>query len=190
MLDEASDSIRAFFALPLTAPMRGELARLVDQMRREDWAKAVRWVASENLHLTLRFLGDTPRQLLTDLEGCVREAVAELAGFEVRLRGIGLFPSHRRPRVVAAELADVDDLGMLARTLESAVVAHGLPAEDRPFRSHITLGRIRGRLAARPRLDHRLDGPSMWVGEVVLYRSVLRRTGAIYSELARIELGA
>ena len=189
MVEREAESIRAFFALALPAEVGHELDRVVDGMRREAWAKPIRWVRSENRHVTIRFLGQVERDALGELARRVDRMLDGLAGFRLGLKRLGLFPNPVRPHVVAAELAIPDALETLARAVEAAVVAHGLPAAEHPFRPHITLGRIRGRLASRPDVEHPLAAVEMAVHDVRLYQSVLRPSGAVYSQLARIELG-
>ncbi len=183
-----ADSIRAFFALGLPASVRAELDRLVDGMRRQAWARPVRWVQSQNLHLTLRFLGDVSQHSLEDLTGRVGSAIEEREGFRLALEAIAPFPTWRRPRAVAVEMAPCGELESLAQAVESAVVAAGCAAEGRPFRGHVTLGRFRGRLPSAPAIAQTLDGLEMCVDEVVLYRSRLQLAGAVYSELAHLPL--
>ena len=190
MRPRSSLHVRAFFAVELNGAVRAALAQAVESLRGEPWAAPVRWVRSENLHLTLRFLGDIEPEVVPALAESVRQHIAPIAPFELAVASIALFPDRRRPRAVAAEVGQNAraTLEILARAVETGVVGQGLEPEERSFRAHITLGRIRGRLSARPGIDTPLSPAHLLVRDVVLYRSELVPTGAVYSELARIEL--
>lgn len=187
---EGNAAIRAFFALDPGAQVREALARRSEALRLLPFGGSVRWVQAENLHLTLRFLGDVEAGRLRALEEAVREAVSSHSGFELDVVGVACFPSKRRPRVVAAEIADHPALSALAGRVEQAVVATGEKPEARPLRPHITLGRLRGKLRGPPPFAGKVTGLGFAVRDVVLYRSELRPSGAVYAELARLPLAA
>jgi 2'-5' RNA ligase len=179
-------SIRAFFAVDL-AP-RARRAAAVAAAELSDGAAGVRWVREEAYHVTLRFLGQVDRAAAPGLAEAVAHAVSDQAPFSVRLGAVRLFPSLRRPRAVVLDLEPEGPLARLAAAVEAGVVGSGLPAQERPFRSHLTLGRIRGR--ERPVLPSVAEsGVELPVAEVVLFESQLRREGARYIPLERIALG-
>lgn len=184
-----SEALRAFIAAPLPDALRCRLGSVALEMQAEPWAEGVRWVRADNLHLTLRFLGNVSFEALSRIESCVAEEVAAQSAFESVVSGVGLFPSVRRPRIVAAELAPCPPLEALAARVEKAVVAAGRTAEQRAFRSHITLGRMRRRATGPPTVDIELEPCVCPVESVVLYRSELRPSGAVYSVLAKMPLG-
>ena len=182
--------MRAFFALALGPEQREALAAIVDALRGEAFGERVRWVAPANMHLTLRFLGDVPRASLDRLAERMREIARGCESFELELGRIGFFPSRRRPRVVAVEVDELAPLVELAARIERGVTDHGLPGDGRGFRAHVTLGRIRGRLAAVPSHLPPLVVEPLLVREFGLYRSTLTPSGAIYDVLHRFDLGA
>jgi len=192
--DSSEARLRAFLAIPLTHALRQALEREILSMRDESWATAVRFVRGEGLHVTLRFLGDIPRSDIDAVVGQVVRAVSGLSSFDVALHEIALFPSWRRPHVVAAVLERSEPLAELAARIEASVVSLGFKPERRPFRGHVTLGRWRGRAGRaterteRPELRGELDSYSLPVERVVLYRSQLSHAGARYSELASLSL--
>lgn len=101
----------------------------------------VRWLPSEQLHLTLRFIGEADDAVHV----AIRRGLAEITcpPFPLSLHGVGCFPSLRRPRVLWVGLRGGEPLTRLQREVERAVVAAGLPPEERPFSPHITLARLR-----------------------------------------------
>ncbi len=183
----ARDVVRAFFAIELDADLRRAAAEVARTLRAASGGRDVRWVRPENLHVTLRFLGDTPRDALPGLAAEVGRAVGPLAPVPLELGPVVAFPSARRPRVVALELRPAEPLVRLAEAVERGVVAAGFEPEPRPFRPHLTLGRVRGRSAP---LDAEVPPhAASEVREVALLRSELRASGARYTPLERLALG-
>ena len=92
--------LRTFIAIELDEPLRLALGRVQGKFKRQIPPRDVKWVAAENIHLTLKFLGDTPRGRLPELGAALQAACAGLAPFEVSIEGRGCFPNLRRPRVI------------------------------------------------------------------------------------------
>lgn len=145
-------------ALPedATATVR-EVVEAVRAMALPHGARDVRWVRLDGLHLTLRFLGPAPEQLLGPSISAVENVAANAAGpIAIELSGAGTFPSGRRPRTLWIGVSGgVDALTALAGQTESALVGVGWPPDDRPFRPHLTLARSDG-VAAGPLVAGRL----------------------------------
>lgn len=181
--------IRAFFAVELDGELREAAAAVVAELRRRDARGNVRWVRTDALHVTLRFLGDVERAQLGPLVAAVAGQAAAIAPFELALGALAAFPSPRSPRVVALEVEPHEELERAAAAVERGVVAAGFAPEERPFRGHLTLGRTRGRRP--PRLDDvAVPGHApMPVREVVLFSSDLLPDGARYTPLERVPLG-
>jgi 2'-5' RNA ligase len=183
--------IRAFIAIELGAPARRAAGRLVGALRGRPGGDRVRWVREENLHVTLRFLGDVARAAIPALLREIARETAGMAPFAVRLGGVRLFPSPRRPRVVALEVLPPEPLAELAAAVERGVVAAGLAPEDRPFRSHLTLGRLRpGAGPPDVTVPDTPDAETVGVTEAVLFQSELHRSGSRYTPLGRVPVGA
>lgn len=184
-----SDAIRAFFALPLPEPVRRAAGDVQQALRDGCRSRSLRWVAPENLHVTLRFLGDVAPQATAPLARSVAGALRGCAPFELELAELAAFPTPRRPRVVVLELVPQAPLRELAERVERGVVAAGLPPEARRFRGHVTLARVRG---GRVRSPEPLPSPAATpfrASEVVLYRSELGPGGSRYTPLERLALG-
>jgi len=183
------DVARVFFAVELGAPAREAVASVVEALRRRDERGNVRWVRTESLHVTLRFLGDVEVSQLGALARAVARETARVAPFDLTLGAPVAFPSEKRPRVVVIGVAPAEALARAAVAVERGVVAAGFPPEERPFRAHLTLGRTRGRRP--PRLDD-VAAPAHAptpVRDVVLFKSDLHRDGARYTPLERAPLG-
>jgi 2'-5' RNA ligase len=184
-----SDAIRAFVAVDLDAEARRAAADWLSRLRAGPDAAAVRWVRAEALHVTLRFLGNVAAGRIQAIARAVGAEVARIAPFELALGPPKLFPSPRRPRVVALALEPEAPVAALAAAVERGVAAEGFEPEARRFRAHLTLGRIPG--ARAPALPAAADAPRvrLRVGEVVLFRSELSPSGSRYTPLERMPLG-
>ncbi len=185
------DAIRAFFAVEIGAAAREAAAAAARTLRAAPGGGEVRWVRAENLHVTLRFLGDVAPGAIPGLVDSVAEHAAGVSGFQLALGEARPFPSARRPRVVIVEVAPEAPLAALAAAVERGVVAAGFAPEERGFRPHLTLGRIKS--ARRMRFPDvtapvTAAGDPFDVTEAVLFRSELRPSGAQYTALERIPL--
>jgi RNA 2',3'-cyclic 3'-phosphodiesterase len=154
------------------------------------------WVAPENFHLTVKFLGAVGTERLPDVERALGDAVAGVASFTLALRGLGAFPSTARPRVIWAGTAQgAAELAEVAARVERALSPLGFPTEERPFSAHVTLGRVRTP-RRNPRLAQALAASAdvellrVPVERLSLMRSDLSPRGARYSELAGHPLAA
>ncbi len=150
----------------------------------------VKWIDPEQLHLTIRFIGDADEALFV----AIRQELAEITGppFTLSLRGVGRFPPHREPRVLWVGLERSGELALLRDQVEQALVKVGLEPEGRAFSPHITLARLREPqvpLVSRflERNGHFSGGPFP-VTEFHLYSSTLTRQGAIHRREASYPL--
>lgn len=182
------DAIRAFIAIDFDAAARHALADVLSDLRARPGGEAMRWLRPEALHVTLRFLGDVAPESVEAIARAVGGEVAPLAPFALTLGAAFLFPSPRRPRVVALEVAPAEPLGRLAAAVERGVTAAGLPPEPRPFRAHLTLGRTDGRRPPEMAGAAAPAGTAVSVDAVVLFRSELRPGGARHTPLERMPL--
>ncbi len=180
--------MRSFVALPLDSDVREELGCAAARLRDRRGGDELRWVPAQNLHLTLRFLGDVSEDAVPVLLSALRAEVAALDCFSGRLDGLSLFPSRARPRVLAVRVTPEEEFLGLARSVEAAVVAAGFEPEVRRFRAHITLARFRRSGRGQLELAGEVAALRVDVCDVVLYQSILGRAGARYRELGRVAL--
>jgi len=180
-------AVRCFLAIPVGPEPSALLARAQERLRRT--GADVKWVERENLHLTLKFLGEVEESRLDAVRGSARDIAAGTPAMAMRYRGIGCFPHERAPRVVWVGTAFAPDaIGTLAARLETELAARGFPTENRPFRGHVTLGRVRSPRGAKD-LARELGGlrDGDFGGQAadgfVLFRSDLGPSGPKYSVL-------
>jgi len=134
--------VRTFIAVFPPRETREEIGELMKRLSCA--APEAKWVKPESLHFTLRFLGNLPEERLDDLAACVAQSVEAKAPFELVLKGLGAFPSPRRPRVLwVGAGTGGDELAALARAVESALRAERFGKADKPFSPHLTLARWR-----------------------------------------------
>ncbi|HKJ24262.1 MAG TPA: RNA 2',3'-cyclic phosphodiesterase [Myxococcota bacterium] len=195
-MSAAADTVRAFFAVELGESARRAAAAAAGELRRRDERGAVRFTRPESLHVTLRFLGDVATGQLGGLVACVAKEAARVAPFALRLGALVAFPTARRPRVLAVEALPAAALARAAAAVERGCVAAGFAPEARPFRGHLTLGRVkrgpgRAMRARTPRFDDVAvpDHEPTPVRDAVLFASELHRDGARYTPLERVPFG-
>jgi 2'-5' RNA ligase len=195
-IDEAdgltSSLLRLFLAVPLAPDVRDALVRAQGRLRRT--RARVGWVAPQNLHITLAFLGDVPAEAVPALGAALEAAGSPLASFDCRVAGLGHYGSPRSPRVLWAGVSEgAAELGRLYAAVAPAVAAQGIALEKRPFHAHITLGRVRSArdaadvLAALEPEREREFGP-LRVESFELVRSVLQPAGPRYTVLRSVQL--
>jgi 2'-5' RNA ligase len=185
-------NLRLFFALELGAAAWARAASIAAALREQPGGRDVRWVREESLHVTLRFLGSVDSARVDELAREASAAMRGVAPFSAWLAGVVLFPSPRRPRVIALALEPAGPLAALAAAVERGAVAAGFEREARAFRPHLTLGRARDRrrvqLAPDVTGSVTARGEAWDVMETVLFQSDLGPSGSRYTPLARFPL--
>ncbi len=185
--------VRTFIAVELTPEIRGRTNQLITSLRRV--VADVRWVEPENLHLTLKFLGDVEVLEIPRVCQAVEAAVSEFSSFEVHVFGAGAFPDPERPRTVWVGLAEgADGMIELHERLQAALAPLGFREEGRRFRPHVTLGRVRdsmtGSQFAQTLAQYaEFSAGRMIVGDVTIFSSELSRQGSKYEVLGRADFG-
>jgi 2'-5' RNA ligase len=187
---KVADQVRAFLALEMPENCRQEIAEQMSGLRTA--LPPARWVRPDGVHLTLKFLGDSDPEVLRALTSELALVVAKLPPVSVELGGAGFFPNRARPRVAW--------LGGTAGNVEPVVAAiervakhYGYPPERRTWSLHLTLARLR-----KPWPSAVVDRFLEWGNgvrlarfqcrEVILFSSVLKPTGAVYTVLDRVPL--
>lgn len=174
---------RLFIALDVPVAVRDALVAL-----RTDDLGGARWTKPEQLHCTLRFLGDTPEEQVPEINSTLARINAP--SLELKLDGLTAFPSRRSPRVLVARVTPTDELMGLQQQIKDAAQELGFEPEDRPFRPHVTVARLKRTdatavlrwLRAHP-VEATFDADAFY-----LYASVLKPSGAVYERLASFPL--
>jgi len=182
--------MRTFIAVDAPPHVRQAAGRLIEQLSRA--TSGVRWVAGENMHFTLKFLGEVEREQTHAIGRAVKQAVAETAPFVVTCGAVGAFPSVGRPRTVWLGLsAGAEAMARLHKTVDRAMRELRFPREDQKFHPHLTIGRVRRAARNLPELLRQhadTETGQFTVRDVVVYQSDLKPSGPIYTPLARANL--
>ncbi|MDP2840106.1 MAG: RNA 2',3'-cyclic phosphodiesterase, partial [Syntrophales bacterium] len=150
----------------------------------------LRWIRPEGIHLTLKFFGDVPENAVADISAVAGPAAAAVGPFELAIGGAGVFPDPIRPRVVWLGMnGEVARLVAFQQRLERALGETGFPPEERPFRPHLTLGRVKSPKGLTGIAEALEKGETVTTGSftasgISLFQSDLTPRGAVYTRLA------
>jgi RNA 2',3'-cyclic 3'-phosphodiesterase len=189
----ARSLLRIFLAVFPPREVRQSAHALAESLRRPN--DGVSWVKPDNLHFTLRFIGDVGEDGAGRVEQAARDAAASHTRFDAVLGELGAFPNARRARAIWVGLADGQaELVAVARDLEAALRQRGFDRADHPFSPHLTLGRVRERgqdwserLSLVPAPE---PAPRFRVDRIAVVQSQLSPAGSIYSVRAEAVFGA
>jgi len=187
--------MRAFIAIELPDKIKNSLKSLQEQLKKAE--ADVKWVTPENIHLTLKFLGEVDDEKLKRISMAIEEAACENNSYKIGIHSLGAFPKMDYLRVlwVGAEEGDAETR-KIAQNLEEKITKIGIPKEARPFSSHITIGRIRSTLN-RERLVRELktlqenfgkENLEFCASEITLFKSTLTPKGPLYEVLKKASL--
>ena len=183
--------MRLFVALEIPAAVRDNLAALIAELRELSARvadKRPRWVRPENLHVTLKFIGEVSPAKLEGIQGAL-SAIRSEAPVEITFRGLGFFPNEQHPRVLWAGLDSSANLPTLAGNIDVALETRGVERERRAFTPHLTLSRIEPpglheKLRATIQKNGEREFGSFQTREFHLIESKLKPSGAEYTTLA------
>ncbi|MBI5150877.1 MAG: RNA 2',3'-cyclic phosphodiesterase [Candidatus Omnitrophica bacterium] len=186
-----AETIRAFIAVELNDQVKETIREF--QAHLKPLGCDIAWVKPENVHLTLKFLGEVKTKRLPSVIETLEDVCRDLRPFDTALTQPGVFPDLRHPRVVWIGLEDTGgDLARMAESLETALGNTGFKKERRDFQAHITVGRIRAlkNIAQLSDAIRKFPVPAgvkqpVSVGQIVLFKSTLTPQGPVYEPLNR-----
>ena len=186
-------TVRAFVAIETGSEVRSAAARLIEKLAAA--GADVKWVETDNMHVTLKFLGDVALKETARICEAVQKAADKVEPFELEFRGAGAFPNAARPRTVWLGTAEGHEpMLRLFERVDSRLAKLGFRRESRAFHAHLTLGRVRrgGPQIARlgQLLQENADYPAgtSRVDEVIVFSSELGPSGPSYHPLGRAKL--
>jgi 2'-5' RNA ligase len=184
--------MRLFLAVNLSPEVRHALSRAQEQLKAT--GADVRWANADGLHITLKFLGEVADTRVPDIARIGGQVAGETKPFEIRVEGLGAFPSPRSPRVIWAGVVEgAKELTSIAERIEALLEPVGFPKEKRPFSAHVTLGRARtpgGKDKLLPLLESRQNFGLSPATCISLMSSELRPGGALYTIVEEFKLAA
>jgi 2'-5' RNA ligase len=189
---EKAETIRAFVALDLDSMGLRRVVRIADRLRMGSGAPSASWTASTKMHVTLKFMGSFSVAAVAPFGQALRAIVESSPAPGPYPLRLAAFPSADEARIVVVELGDASGaLAKLADKIDKLAVKHGVPREDRPFRAHVTLARLKLEYDARRWLRPELaEGAEIRAARVTLYRSELGSEGSTYIPLASFDFAA
>lgn len=188
--NESSNKWRIFVAIELPTPVRRKLIEHIDRLRSTMPEVRASWGREENLHLTLKFVGDTLVTRVEALAQAAQRAASKVEPFEIIVEGCGAFPPHGQPRVLWVGTEDASGhLTLLNRALEDECAKAGFPREQRPFHPHLTIARIRkpndSRRLAAIHKELGFQPETVRASELAVIRSELRSEGSRHTIISR-----
>jgi len=183
---------RSFFAVELNKEIEEGIRKVQEVLKGR--VGGVRWVRPEGIHLTLKFLGEVDPDRIKEIVRKAQEAVKGVGPFKIRIRGVSGFPSAKNPRVIWIGVEDQSGLlRELQMRVEKGLEELGFKREERGYTPHLTLGRLRsgkekGAITEALKDIGDSDLGTMEIGEITLFRSQLKPTGAEYTKLKNIPL--
>jgi len=193
--NSASKDMRLFIACEVPRDVQTNISEVIDDLRNRS-GNAVRWIRPDGVHVTLKFLGEVPQKKLPAIKIALQEAVVRHPPFNLELSNIGTFGGREGLRIMWVGIAgDVLRLEALVRDVNLALSVVGFEPERRPFRPHLTLGRVRDEISTRQRAEievavgkTEVPATSWRTSQVSLMRSRLTPQGAQYDVVATFPL--
>ena len=180
--------IRAFYAIDLNDEVRNATRHIIENLKTNAWQQHIRWTSIENLHLTLRFLGEVDHDTIDSLNKLLLSKLNSVTTFNLMLKEPRLFPHFKKPRIIAVGVSQNEQLLALAQLLESCAIAVGLAPEARQFKAHLTLGRCDKLFPRRTKLPSMPFSSKLPVKNITLFQSKLTEHGPIYTPLLQLPL--
>jgi 2'-5' RNA ligase len=183
--------LRIFIAIELPIPVCDAIQKQTARLRQTLGNDLIRWVPTQNMHLTLKFLGDTTTSHLDFLKQMLARTADAHPQFNLQLGGLGSFPNSRKPRLLWIGIHAPADLASLQKSIETDAIRLGYEQEERPFSPHLSIGRVRQNLG-QPELQKirtTLDTIQLGnigiarVDSIHLFKSDLQPSGSIYTKL-------
>jgi 2'-5' RNA ligase len=183
--------MRLFVAIEFDEPVRRRLVDVQDRLRRA--ADGVRWIPGEQLHVTVKFLGEVRDDRLAEVSGALEAAAADVSPFSIRIAECGCFPPRGGVRIVWVGAAQAPEpLLACVQSVEGQMQRIGFPKEHKRFSPHVTIGRVREDRSAgaiRSAVSaQRIEPIEQPVNSMTLMSSVLSPKGPTYSPVSRAAL--
>ena len=180
-------NIRAFICFKLPKRIILSIRELQESIK--DSGLKIRWVKAENIHLTIKFIGDICWSDIDDIGLAIKETAGDFAPLLLSAQGLGVFPNLKRPRVIWTGLSgQIEEFIGLQKILDKKLRLIGFPKEKRPFKGHLTIGRVKGRLDSRKLSEfmnqfNKFETKQCSCDRIFLMQSELKPSGPIYTKL-------
>ncbi|MBI5352110.1 MAG: RNA 2',3'-cyclic phosphodiesterase [Chloroflexi bacterium] len=183
--------LRTFIAIEFPQPIRDAIEKQTARLRQTLGSDLVRWIPSQNMHLTLKFLGDTASSHVEFLKQMLTREADSHPQFDLQIGGLGSYPTPKRPRILWVGLHAPAELSALQKSIEASASRLGYEQDGNPFSPHLTIGRVRQNVspADLPKVRSAIDNIQLGnigtarVDSVHLIKSDLQPNGSIYTKL-------
>jgi len=182
---------RTFIAIKIEAEEL--MLDVLNACREELINERIRWVQPDKIHITLKFLGDTSTEQLSEISNVISDIAGNHPAFSLTFKGMGIFGKIKQPRVLWMGIERNPVISEIKQDLDISLQVHGFEADSREFRPHLTLGRIKN-LDDNSRMEYLLSlykDMEFQVSEItdmIFYESILKPTGPEYIVLSRMQL--
>lgn len=187
------DTIRTFIAVEIPENVISSIRDIQQDLKA--YGVDIRWIRPENIHLTLKFLGDVQAADIENISGVMSGTAEGVSSISLQAKGIGVFPGVKRPRILWVGLTgQLELLSRLQKSLDANLKGIGFPTEKRPFKGHLTIGRIKTEINSKIFVDaltafRSFESETFVADRIVLFKSELKPSGAVYTNLASATLG-
>lgn len=186
-----SNLFRTFIALKICP--ENILQNLYEELQTALSGEAIKWVAPANLHLTMKFLGDTTMEQVEEVKGVLNKIGQHFYPFPFQLKGLGYFKNGGQPKVLFSKILGLEPIQQLFYELDRSLAEVGFEIENREFKPHLTLARIK--FLKNKKLFYSLvdkfdetEIQKVKVSEIIYFQSILKPAGPVYIPLQKVFL--
>lgn len=183
--------MRTFIALDFSPEIIRKINEIIDYFKTQTPERALKWVAPENLHLTIKFLGEVPEKKIEQIKSLINETLDDVKSFEIGVEKLGMYPNSQKPRVVWLGVRGAGPLKEIHKVLDSQLQKAEIQPDNRGFSPHLTIARVRrnadiqsvkeiGETLSKFKVD---SLGTCTVNHIILYKSELTPQGPIYTPL-------
>jgi len=188
--------LRTFIAIEFPSEILRKIEKIINYFKSLTPEASLKWVATENLHLTIKFIGDFPEDNLAQLKSTINESLQDVRQFTISVEGLGMYPSGKRPRVIWLGISQADPIIEIHQKLDDALQTLNVKPDHRKFSAHLTIARVRRRTEDEVVAEIGKTLSEFKVGSLGeakidkfhLFQSELTPKGPIYTPLLTISL--
>ena len=182
--------IRAFIAVEI--PISKEIKQVLKEVEKTQIDAKI--VETKNMHLTLKFLGDTDEKLIDNIEEIIKDSTKNIPAFQITLKKIGVFPNQNYIKVAWVGVENAEPLKQIAEAIDTKLQNIGFEKEKRPFSAHLTIARIKSARNKEKLIDlinkyQNTEFQQIKIDKIILKKSTLTPKGPIYTDLKEIKIG-
>lgn len=184
------EKIRAFIAVDI--PVSQKVTNIINELKKIQINAKI--VEIENMHLTLKFLGDTDENLIDEIEKIIKYSTKDMENFEITLKSMGVFPNQNYIKIAWIGVENAEPLKKIAGTIDDKLHKLGFKKEIRPFSAHLTIARIKSaknkeKLIQLINKYQDTELQKIIIDKIILKKSILTSQGPIYTNLKEIKIG-